>query len=111
MDLPEARIILSEIVIYLATLPKSNSAILAIDSAMNDLENINFGDVPMHLKDAHYSGAAKLGVGGYKYPHNYNDHYVKQEYLPKELNGKVYYNEQNNKYEESLKKYWEKIKK
>ncbi|MDR3598476.1 replication-associated recombination protein A [Clostridium sp.] len=108
---PEARIILSEIVIYLATLPKSNSACLAIDAAMSDLENINFGDVPMHLKDAHYMGAANLGVGGYKYPHNYNDHYVKQDYLPKELDGKIYYNEQNNKYEESLKKYWEKIKK
>lgn len=108
---PEARIILAEIVIYLATLPKSNSAILAIDSAMRDLENINFGDVPMHLKDAHYIGAAQLGVGGYKYPHDYENHYVKQEYLPKELSGKMYYNEQNNKYEESLKKYWENIKK
>lgn len=111
VGLPEARIILSEIVIYLATLPKSNSAILAIDAAMNDLENINFGDVPMHLKDAHYMGAANLGVGGYKYPHNYNDHYVKQEYLPKELEGRIYYNGQNNKYEESIKNYWEKIKK
>ncbi|BCZ48238.1 ATPase AAA [Clostridium gelidum] len=111
VGLPEARIILSEIVIYLATLPKSNSATLAIDAAMNDLENINFGDVPMHLKDAHYGGAVKLGVGGYKYPHNYNNHYVEQDYLPKELDGKIYYNEQNNKYEESIKKYWEKIKK
>ncbi|WP_238915470.1 replication-associated recombination protein A [Clostridium sp. YIM B02555] len=111
VGLPEARIILSEIVIYLATLPKSNSAILAIDAAMNDLENINFGDIPMHLKDAHYMGAANLGVGGYKYPHNYNDHYVKQEYLPKELEGRIYYNGQNNKYEESIKNYWEKIKK
>jgi len=111
VGLPEARIILSEIVIYLATLPKSNSAYLAIDAAMNDLENINFGDVPMHLKDAHYGGAAKLGVGGYKYPHNYNNHYIEQDYLPKELDKKIYYNEQNNKYEESIKKYWEKIKK
>ncbi|HEX9026511.1 MAG TPA: replication-associated recombination protein A [Clostridium sp.] len=111
VGLPEARIILSEIVIYLATLPKSNSACLAIESAMNDLENINFGDVPMHLKDAHYSGSANLGVGGYKYPHNYNNHYVEQDYLPKELDGKIYYNEQNNKYEESLKNYWEKVKK
>ncbi len=108
---PEARIILSEIVIYLATLPKSNSACLAIDAAMNDLENINFGDVPMHLKDAHYAGAAKLGVSGYKYPHDYEDHYVKQNYMPKELEGKIYYYEQNNKYEESMRKYWEKIKK
>lgn len=107
---PEARIIISEIVIYLATLPKSNSACLAIDSAMNDLENINFGDIPMHLKDAHYSGAAKLGVSGYKYPHDYNYHYVHQKYLPKELDGKIYYSEQGNKYEDSLKKYWEKIK-
>ena len=111
VGLPEARIILSEMVIYLATLPKSNSACLAIESAMNDLENINFGDIPMHLKDAHYSGSANLGVGGYKYPHNYNNHYIEQDYLPKELAGKIYYNEQNNKYEESLKNYWEKIKK
>lgn len=108
---PEARIILSEIVIYLATLPKSNSAYLAINSAMNDLENINFGDVPMHLKDAHYLGAAELGVSGYKYPHDYPNNYVKQNYLPKELRGKVYYSEQNNKYEESLRKYWAGIKK
>ena len=111
VGLPEARIILSELVIYLATLPKSNSAYLAIDSAMNDLENINFGDVPMHLKDAHYLGAEKLGIGGYKYPHNYDNHYIKQSYLPKELEGRIYYSEQNNKYEESIKKYWEKIKK
>ena len=111
VGLPEARIILSEIVIYLATLPKSNSAIIAIDAAMNDLENINFGDVPMHLKDAHYMGAAKLGVGGYKYPHSYKDHYVEQEYLPKELKGKRYYEEQQNKYQESIKKYWNTIKK
>lgn len=108
---PEASIILSEITIYLATLPKSNSACLAIQAAMNDLENINFGDVPMHLKDAHYAGAAKLGVGGYKYPHDYEDHYVKQNYMPNEISGKIYYYEQNNKYEDSVKKYWEKIKK
>ncbi|OOM13605.1 replication-associated recombination protein A [Clostridium saccharobutylicum] len=111
VGLPEARIILSEIVIYLSTLPKSNSAYLAINSAMNDLENINFGDVPMHLKDAHYSGAAKLGVGGYKYPHDYKNHYVEQEYLPKELKDRVYYEEQHNKYEESIRKYWTEIKK
>jgi putative ATPase len=108
---PEARIILSEIVIYLATLPKSNSAYLAIDAAMNDLENVNFGDVPMHLKDAHYMGSAKLGVSGYKYPHDYEDHYVKQNYMPKELEGKIYYYEQSNKYEENIRKYWEKVKK
>lgn len=109
--LPEARIILAEIVIYLATLPKSNSAYLAINAAMNDLETMNFGDVPMHLKDAHYSGASKLGIGGYKYPHEYENHYVSQEYLPKELQEKIYYEEQSNKYEESIRKYWAGIKK
>lgn len=107
---PEAQIILAEIVVYLATLPKSNSACLAIMNAMSDLENINFGDVPMHLKDAHYGGAANLGIGGYKYPHDYNNHYIKQNYMPKELQGRKYYTEQNNKYEENIKKYWEKIK-
>ena len=108
--LPEARIILSEMVIYLATLPKSNSAYIAIDSALSDLENMNFGDVPSYLKDAHYSGAEKLGVTGYKYPHNFENHYVKQEYMPKELIGKKYYEEQNNKYENSIKNYWKNIK-
>lgn len=108
--LPEARIILSEMVIYLATLPKSNSAYLAIESAMFDLENMNFGDVPMHLKDSHYGGAEKLGVEGYKYPHEFNNHYVKQEYMPFKLVGKKYYEEQNNKYENSIKNYWKNIK-
>jgi putative ATPase len=109
--LPEAQIILSELTIFLATLPKSNSAYLAISSAMSDLENINSGDVPNHLKDAHYSGAKNLGVSGYKYPHDYNNHYVKQEYMPKELIGKSYYFPQSNKYEENIKNYWANIKK
>lgn len=108
--LPEARIILSEIVIYLATLPKSNSACIAIDSALSDLESNNFGDVPMHLKDAHYGGASKLGVGGYKYPHDYENHYVKQQYMPKELSDRKYYIEQDNKYEKSIRNYWGNIK-
>lgn len=107
---PEAQIILAEIVIYLATLPKSNSACLAIMNAMSDLESINFGDVPMHLKDAHYLGAASLGIGGYKYPHDYDNHYVRQNYMPKELQGRRYYTEQSNKYEENIKKYWDRIK-
>ncbi|MCS4527337.1 hypothetical protein JTS98_18565 [Clostridium botulinum] len=100
---PEAQIILSEITIYLATLPKSNSAYIAIKNATKDLENINFGDVPDHLKDSHYYGAKNLGIGGYKYPHDFNNHYVSQEYLPKELKDKVYYIAQHNKYEENLK--------
>ncbi len=107
---PEARIILGEMVIYLATLPKSDSAISAVEAALNDLEIMNCGDIPMYLKDAHYKGAESLGVTGYKYPHAYKNHYVKQEYMPKELKGKKYYVEQNNKYENSIKKYWQNIK-
>lgn len=107
---PEAQIILSELTIFLATLPKSNSAYLAIKSAMNDLENNNVGDVPNHLKDSHYDGAKKLGVSGYKYPHDYENHYVIQEYMPKELNDANYYIPQGNKYEKSISEYWKIIK-
>ncbi|MBN1041463.1 replication-associated recombination protein A [Clostridium botulinum] len=110
VGLPEAQLILSELVIYLATLPKSNSAYLAIKSAMQDLENKNVGDVPMHLKDAHYSGAQKLGVGGYKYPHDYSNNYVKQQYMPQKLTDTIYYIPQENKYEGSIKNYWKNIK-
>ena len=108
--LPEAGIILSEIVIYLATLPKSNSAYIAIKSALADLESVNFGDVPIHLKDSHYNGAEKLGVSGYKYPHDYENHYVRQQYMPKELAGRKYYEGQDNKYENSIRNYWNNIK-
>lgn len=107
---PEANIILSELVVYLATLPKSNSSYLAINKALNDLENIRVGDVPQHIRDAHYDGAKSLGVGGYKYPHDYENNYVKQEYLPKKLKGTVYYKPQNNKYESSINTYWKKVK-
>lgn len=106
---PEASLILSELVIYLATLPKSNSAYKAISMALSDLDNKNVGDVPNHLKDAHYSGAKNLGVGGYKYPHDYENHYIKQQYLPDNLEGSKYYEPQNNKYEDSLKQYWNTI--
>lgn len=107
---PEANIILSELVIYLATLPKSNSAYGAISRAMKDLEKSNVGDVPNHLKDCHYSGATNLGVGGYKYPHTYENSYVKQQYLPDELKERVYYVKGNNKYENAIDSYWTKIK-
>ncbi|MGL5634921.1 MAG: replication-associated recombination protein A [Sarcina sp.] len=108
---PEANLILSEMVLYLATLPKSNSAYLAINKALEDLEKIEIGDVPNSLKDCYYSGARSLGVEGYKYPHNYENNYIEQVYLPKELENTKYYNPQNNKYELSIKNYWDKIKK
>lgn len=110
VGLPEAQIILAELVIYLATLPKSNSAYLAIASAMKDLESKNIGDIPVHLKDSHYNGATSLGVKGYKYPHNFEKNYVEQQYLPNELIGITYYQPQNNKYEDAINQYWRNIK-
>ena len=107
---PEANIILSEMVIYLATLPKSNSAYVAISSALHDLETVKIDDMPNHLKDTHYSGARNLGATGYDYPHNHKNNYIKQEYMPNSLKGTKYYKSQENKYEKSLEAYWGKIK-
>lgn len=107
---PEASIILSEVVIYLATLPKSNSACAAIQKAMDNLDTMDTGDIPKHLQDGHYAGAEKLGVKGYKYPHSYPNNYVEQQYLPDNIKDKVYYSEGNNKYERSIKEYWERIR-
>lgn len=106
LGFPEARIPLAEAVILLATSPKSNSAINAIDNALKDLDNINVGEVPEYLKDAHYGGAQKLNRGtGYKYPHNYKNHYVKQQYLPNNIKNTVYYIPGDNKMESSAKAY------
>ena len=111
VGLPEASIILSHAVILLATSPKSNSAYTAIKAAMDDVENVNIGDIQPYLRDAHYSGAEKLGRTGYKYPHDYPNNYVEQEYMPENLKGRVYYIPGNNKYENAIKKYWDEIKK
>lgn len=92
VGLPEGRIILSEAVIYLACAPKSNSAYMAIDTALADLRSGKVASVPKHLRDSHYKGAAKFGHGkGYKYPHDYEGAWVEQEYLPEKLKGTVYY--------------------
>lgn len=89
---PEARIILSEAALYVALAPKSNSAILAIDGAIQDVRHTQCGKVPAHLRDAHYGGAAVLGHGSsYKYAHDYPQGYVKQQYLPDEIRNSVYY--------------------
>ena len=111
VGMPEASIILSHAVILLSTSPKSNSAYTAIKAAMDDVKNINIGDIQPHLRDAHYSGAEKLGRTGYKYPHDYPNNYVKQEYMPENLKGRTYYHPGNNKYENAIKGYWERIKK
>lgn len=111
LGFPEARIPLAEAVILLVTAPKSNSVINAIDAAISDVENTECGDIPADLRDAHYSGAKKLGHGtGYKYPHSYPNHYVKQQYLPTKIKNAVYYVAGENKNEQAAKKYWDAIK-
>ncbi len=110
LGLPEARIPLAEAVILLATAPKSNSAICAIDAALSDIKAGKGGEVPSHLQDTHYAGAEKLGRGGYQYPHNFPHHYLKQQYLPDTLQNAVYYEYGDNKTEQAAKAYWEKIK-
>ena len=95
----------------LATAPKSNSAINAIDAAMDKIRSSGAGDIPAHLKDSHYGGAEKLEHGvGYKYPHAYPGHYVPQQYLPDDLAGKKYYTYAENKNEQAALHYWEGIK-
>lgn len=111
LGLPEARIPLAEAVILLATAPKSNSAICAIDDALADIERGNCGEIPLHLKDSHYKGAAEMGRGiEYKYPHSYPNHYVDQQYLPDMIKDKKYYVPGENKFEQNSNDFWDKIK-
>ncbi len=111
LGFPEARIPLAEAVILLATAPKSNSAINAIDAALSDLERTDTGDIPAHLKDSHYGGAKKLKRGiEYKYPHAFKNHYIKQQYLPDNIKDRKYYEYGDNKNERAAKDYWDKIK-
>ncbi len=111
LGFPEARIPLAEAVILLATAPKSNSAICAIDDALSDIESGNIGEVPSHLRDSHYGGAGKLGHGqGYIYPHGYPDNYVPQQYLPDKLKNKQYYKPGGNKTEQAAADYWKKVR-
>jgi len=108
---PEARIPLANAVIDLCLSPKSNSAIVAIDAALKDIEKGLAGEVPDHLKDAHYKGAKKLGRGiDYKYPHDYEGGWVPQQYLPDKLVNRQYYTpKKTGKYEAALAKVYENI--
>jgi len=111
LGLPEARLPLAEAVICMATSPKSNSAAMAIEAAAKDIQSGRTGDIPAHIKDAHYAGASKLCRGlTYQYPHDFPDHWVKQQYLPDGLQGTQYYQYGSNKNEQLAKSYWEKIK-
>lgn len=104
LGFPEARIPLANAVIELCLSPKSNSAISAIDAALHDVQNERIGEVPSHLKDAHYKGAKKLGRGiGYLYPHNYENGWVEQQYLPDALTDRQYYvPKKTGKFEKAL---------
>lgn len=111
LGFPEARIPLAEATLLLATAPKSNSAICAVDDAIARIHSAGAGDVPAHLKDSHYGGADKLQHGvGYQYPHAYPNHYVKQQYLPDSLHNDRYYVFGDNKTEQTAKAYWDRIK-
>lgn len=104
IGMPEAQIILSQAVTYVACAPKSNAAYLGIFSAMDAVKNVKVESVPVHLQDAHYKGSGKLGHGvGYKYAHDYPKHYVKQQYLPDELIGRTFYQPSDNGYEKVIK--------
>ena len=107
LGMPEGRIVLAQAAAYVASAPKSNSAINAIDAAMEVVKNEKISGVPNHLRDAHYKSAGKLGHGtGYKYAHAYPKHYVEQQYLPDELVGRKFYNPSDNGYEKTIKEYF-----
>jgi putative ATPase len=104
IGMPESRIILAQAVTYISCAPKSNASYMGIDMALSDVRNIKIKSVPNHLKDAHYSGAKELNHGvGYKYAHDYEGHYVKQQYLPDELVGRRYYEPSDNGVEKKIK--------
>ena len=111
IGMPEAQIILSQAVLYVASAPKSNSAVNAISSAMGNVKSRRT-TVPAHLQDAHYKGAGKLGHGaGYKYAHDYPNHYVQQQYLPEEIRGEVFYEPGDNGKEKEIKEWLKFIRK
>ncbi|MCE4965954.1 replication-associated recombination protein A [Staphylococcus chromogenes] len=112
LGFPEARIPLSQAVIELCLSPKSNTAIQSIDAALSDIRKGNAGQIPDHLKDGHYSGAKELGrATGYKYPHNYENGYVAQQYLPDKLKNKRYYQPKlTSKAEQQFKEVYDNLK-
>ena len=111
VGMPEAQIILAQAAAYIACAPKSNSSSRAIFEVMEAVQQTGNLAIPTHLQDAHYKGAAKLGHGtGYRYAHDYPNHYVKQQYLPYELNGREFYSPSGNGYEVKIKEHMKRIK-
>lgn len=110
LGLPESRIVLSQAALYVATAPKSNTACISIEDALNVVETEETPEIPIHLRDAHYKGAKKLGHGvNYKYAHNYKNHYVKQQYLPDQLKNRTFYQPTNQGYERQIKEHLKRI--
>ncbi len=106
VGMPEARILLSEAAIMVATSPKSNSSYMAIDKALSDVEKKRTGSVPMHIRNAPAQGMADLGYSvGYKYPHDFPGNVVKQQYLPDDMTGTVYYEPGQNGYEKKVREF------
>ena len=110
VGMPESQIILAHAAIYVACAPKSNSVVNAIYGAMDAVKHVGNAAVPNHLRDAHYSGAKNLGNVGYKYAHDYPNHYVDQQYLPDNLLGSSFYEPGDNGYEKKIKEWFEHIK-
>ncbi len=111
IGMPEAQIILAQAVTYVASAPKSNSAVCAISDAMAAVRDTMTAPIPVHLQDAHYKSSQKLGHGvGYKYAHDYPNHYVKQQYLPDEIKDAVFYEASDNGYEQTIKAHMKRIK-
>ncbi len=106
VGMPEARIILSQAVTYLSTAPKSNAAYLAVEAALEDVKTGRTLPVPLHLRDAHYPGAKELGHRGYQYAHDFEGHFVDQEYVP---TGKVYYEPTAQGYEDTIRRRMEQL--
>ena len=111
LGLPEARLPLSDAVIFLATCPKSNSAYLAFAAAMADVQAGKTGEFPRHLQNVHCDSSDNKREQGYLYPHNYPDHWVQQQYLPDIVRDARYYEYGDNKIEQAAKRYWDEIKK
>ena len=110
LGLPEAKLPLAQAAILLATAPKSNSVVMGIDAAMGDVRRGRYGPPPRELQNVHADGAGFERDQGYKYPHNYPNHWVEQQYLPDALVGARYYEPGENKNEQAAKRYWEQIK-
>jgi putative ATPase len=112
VGMPEARLPLAEAVILVATSPKSNTAHDAINAAMSDIKNGHAYSPPRHLQNNHFDGSDVKNKGQfYKYPHDYPNHWVEQQYLPDSLKNKTYYDYGANKQEQAAKNYWDNIKK